>query len=573
MQKKKIEKQEQSCGIAIFYIVVYVICASLISFSARMQSIDFEDVPIIISTAFNGIVTQFQTICIIALCNTRKCKKRYNMAYFLCAFSFLTAFVAVIVARMSNALPGLIIPITNALIVFFLNRYNESTQNSLIDLQNNQERLQQMIYYDSLTGLPNRKMIIEQLNLMIQRATKENMNFYVVFIDLDNFKQINDIYGHDIGDEYLIKAAQTIQKLSNTLDVVGRFGGDEFILIIQRNLKESEVYKYIDDLRVSLVEEFYMINENRSTSSASFGIASFPQDGKDAMELLKYADTAMYSAKNLGKNAIIFFNQELYQNLMHKFAFEHDLSMAISNQELHLVYQPQYTTQQKELRGFEVLLRWESPLYGKVAPDQFIPVSEQTGTIVTIGEWVLRESCKKIKEITQLEGYQNTIMSVNLSVVQIIDEGFLSMVDRVLEETGVNTNNLEFEVTESVFISSLETVTMILKKIRQKGIRVALDDFGTGYSSLNYLQILPITTLKIDKSFVDGIGKNESSGRIIGSLISMIHQLGMDVVAEGVEQEEQKDYLLENTCDFIQGYLWSEPLTENEIDTLCMENN
>lgn len=225
------------------------------------------------------------------------------------------------------------------------------------------------------------------------------------------------------------------------------------------------------------------------------------------------------------------------------------------------------------MRGFEVLLRWESPLYGKVAPDQFIPVSEQTGTIVTIGEWVLRESCKKIKEITQLEGYQNTIMSVNLSVVQIIDEGFLSMVDRVLEETGVNTNNLEFEVTESVFISSLETVTMILKKIRQKGIRVALDDFGTGYSSLNYLQILPITTLKIDKSFVDGIGKNESSGRIIGSLISMIHQLGMDVVAEGVEQEEQKDYLLENTCDFIQGYLWSEPLTENEIDTLCMENN
>lgn len=479
----------------------------------------------------------------------------------------ISTLVAVFLKNIAEVLPGVSFAFTYIIIVTFLRMYNNNDEIYVAELQAKQKQLEEIAYHDTLTGLPNRKMIVEQLNEMIQRAEKEHLYFSVVFIDLDNFKQINDIYGHDVGDKYLITVAKTLQKYCNDLDFVGRLGGDEFVLIIQRNLSENKIYKYVNELRKLLSDEV-TINDCRSTSSASFGITSFPHDGRDAMELLKYADTAMYNAKDQGKNAISFFNQELYQCLMRKLEFERNLSMALTNRELYLVYQPQYTTQEKTLRGFEALIRWDSPLYGKVNPARFIPIAEETGSIIAIGEWVLRESCQVIEKIARLEKYQNLIISVNISAIQVMDAGFLSMVERVLQDTGVNTKNLEFEVTESVFIASLEKVERIISEIRKKGILVALDDFGTGYSSLNYLQKLPITTLKIDKSFVDNIGSNENSGKIIGSLITMTHQLGMNVVAEGVEKENQKDYLLENTCDFIQGYLWGKPLVESEMNRL-----
>lgn len=575
MQRKRIEQLANSRGIVVLFILIYAFCGFLLGSLSRIGDITLSRDFDISATALNGVIIQIQLITLIGLCNFSTWKMRFNWAYFLCVLSFLYAFMAVFFAHIHDAIPGIFVPFANIVIVYFMRLYQMRNEQFIIALESKQTQLEQIIYRDLLTGLPNRKMIVEQLNLMIGRAVKEKLGFSVVFIDLDNFKQINDIYGHDIGDKFLITIAETMQKYCNELDLLGRLGGDEFILIIQRNMTESEVYKYIDGLRKLLSEEV-LINDCRSTSSASFGIASFPHDGNDAMELLKYADTAMYNAKNQGKNAITFFHQGLHQNLMKKLAFEHDLSMALANQELYLVFQPQYTTQRKELRGFEVLLRWDSPLHGKVPPDRFISVAEETGLIISIGEWVLRQSCKVIKRITQLKDYRNIIISVNISAIQVMDSEFLSMVERVLEDTGVNTNNLEFEVTESVFIGSLEKVTYILKEIRKKGIRVALDDFGTGYSSLNYLQMLPISTLKIDKSFVDNIGSNENSGKIIGSLIAMSHQLGMNVVAEGVEREEQKEYLMENNCDFIQGYFWGKPLAESEMNMLLydtMENN
>ena len=359
---------------------------------------------------------------------------------------------------------------------------------------------------------------------------------------------------------------QRLRSVLHPEDLLGRLGGDEFALIIQRQLKEEEMLFYLENIREILIEPF-IIEDSKFLVSASFGVSMFPQDGNTATDIMKSADTAMYKAKEQGRNCIQFYSIQMKNEIIKRIEFENILREAVENNEFQLVYQPQYRLSPKHLRGIEVLTRWHSNKLGFVSPEQFIPVAEETRLIIPLGEWIIRTACTQSKYI--FDNFQKDIvMSINISAVQIMDSSFVEMVNTIIVETGCNPNNIEFEITESVFISSMDYVIHILTELKNLGIRIALDDFGTGYSSLNYLQLLPIDTLKIDKSFVNSINQQQSKRPIVGSIISLVHQMDISVVAEGVENETQLHYLKEQQCDFIQGFHWGKPLKEHELVNL-----
>lgn len=301
--------------------------------------------------------------------------------------------------------------------------------------------------------------------------------------------------------------------------------------------------------------------------SASFGICLYPQDGDSSTELLKKSDIAMYDVKNSGKNGIKFFCQSMQNEMQEKILLESGLKTAIANNELYIEYQPQYYSQSMQIRGFEALARWKSPELGQVTPSKFIPAAEDSGQIISIGEWILTKVLTKFRSI-QLTGGNDYMVSVNISVVQILHHSFVDMVQRILDETGFDGRYLEFEVTESVFISNPGRVIEVLDRLKNMGIQIALDDFGTGYASLRNLQMLPIDTLKIDKIFIDRIGHQQHEDKPLGAIISLLHEFKVTVVAEGVENEIQLSYLTKKGCDILQGFLLCRPIGEEQLDKL-----
>ncbi len=429
-------------------------------------------------------------------------------------------------------------------------------------MSENKKQLEYLAYNDGLTGLPNRGMIIKKLDMLIHYSSINNNGFSLVYIDIDNFKDINDIMGHHIGDMILQTVAQRCSSILDKNDVLGRIGGDEFALIVRRELSRDKILQYVNSFK-SLVSEVCRCDNKELFINASFGISIFPIDGESTGELLKKADIAMHSTKKSGKNGISFFCDEMQTSMLERARLEKGLKSALMNEELYLVFQPQYYCDTGYIRGFEALARWHSKTLGDVSPSQFIPVAEDTGMIIDIGEWILRTVLKRFGEM-QLESQKDFILSINISVVQIVQPSFLKMVRRVLEDTGFDSSYLEFEITESVFISYPEKVIDTLNQIKKMGIRIALDDFGTGYASLNYLQMLPIDTLKIDKAFVSRIGTTDPGNQIIGSIIWLAHSLGIMVIAEGVEKTEQLEYLRTQSCDCLQGFLLSKPVEEEQ---------
>lgn len=422
-------------------------------------------------------------------------------------------------------------------------------------------------HFDVLTELPNRKMMITRLNYLINLPPSDRSCFFVVFIDIDNFKRINDTVGHHTGDMLLQAVAKRLSSYINPNDILGRLGGDEFALIIQRQLKKMEIVEYVESLRKALHDTF-SIDGLTFSISASFGIAEYPQDGADSTELLKSADTAMYKAKDAGRDSIQFFSTEMTDEILKTVEFEKRLLASVQNNELFLVFQPQYTSDTKSLRGFEALVRWNSPELGLLSPSKFIPIAEETGYIITMGKWILETTLEKFKAI-QDKYNSDLIISINISAVQIMEPSFVQTVKDTIEKTGLDPKYIEFEITESVFIESLDYVTNVLKELKDIGISIALDDFGIGYSSLSYLQRLPIDILKIDKSFVSSIkGSDKDERQIIGAMITLIHQLNITVIAEGVEEQLQLDYLKKHNCDYIQGYLLGKPVSADKLASL-----
>lgn len=444
-------------------------------------------------------------------------------------------------------------------------------QNSLLTeynrvMKENEQRLYQMNHFDSLTGLPNRIKINERMDLLISLLSHKKMSFALVYIDLDNFKKINDTIGHRVGDLMLQAVSTRLATIIHQEDMLGRWGGDEFAILVQRPLEGNDLLSYVESIRDSF-NQMFTLEESDYRMSASFGIALFPQDGETAADLVKCAETAMYKSKEYGKNMVQFYRKEMNDEIMTRIKYESRLLTSIDNNELYLCFQPQYETKTKKLRGFEALCRWRTEKFGEVSPLEFIPVAESVGFIVTLGEWVMETALRTLKAYSEKYNWDG-VMSVNISAAQLMSPTFLQSVKRILSKTSVDPKKVEFEVTETIMVSNVDRAVEIMNEISSLGISIALDDFGTGYSSLNYLRQLPIRVLKIDKTFIDELPKKDAQRLMVGSIISLVHQMNMKTVAEGVDEERKMELLNKYDCDYIQGFLWGRPVREQELDAL-----
>ncbi|RUT30690.1 bifunctional diguanylate cyclase/phosphodiesterase [Paenibacillus zeisoli] len=412
-----------------------------------------------------------------------------------------------------------------------------------------------MAYYDALTELPNRYKLREHLNHILNHAGREMLA--VLFLDLDRFKIINDTKGHMVGDLLLQKVAKRLERAVQGEGLVSRQGGDEFIILLEKCTKEK-VTRIAKKLLVECSSPIE-INHQEYFVTASIGISMYPADGVDEETLIKHADTAMYLAKERGKNNYQFYSSDLNGLSTRKMELENGLRRAIEQDEMMIYYQPQVDLSTGELVGVEALLRWKHPQYGMISPLEFIPLAEETGLIVPLGKWVMRTACMQNK-IWQDSGFPAIPVAVNISVRQMEDEYFVDSVTEVLQETGLDPQYLELEITESI-VQNIEKSTLILRLLRLIGVKLSIDDFGTGYSSLSILKHLPIDKIKIDKSFVDDIIYHSNQGAMVKTIIDMGLNLNFKVIAEGIEKKEQVNFLIDNACQIGQGYYYSPPLS------------
>jgi diguanylate cyclase (GGDEF)-like protein len=430
--------------------------------------------------------------------------------------------------------------------------------------------------YDSLTGLANRFNFNQQLSLLISNPQKTAA---IVFIDLDHFKEVNDSMGHDIGDELIIQVSKRLQRGLKQQDVLARLGGDEFALIIEYEPVEDEVNQdlvnIIERIRISL-NAGYQINEYWLNSSASIGVACYPSDGVDAKTLLKHADTAMYAAKQNGRNGSYFFNEKLSTALLERLLIKNQLNNALPDNQLSVFYQPKCCVSTNRILGLEALLRWDHPTHGMISPSRFIDEAEDSGLIIDIGLWVLAQACEQGYQWHQ-QGILNGNISVNISPLQLSQPNIVADIAAILQQSQFPAHMLELEITESLLIKDIKAAKAVLFQLKQLKVRIALDDFGKGYSSLNYLTQFPIDTLKIDKAFINSMLPKETSNIVLKSIIKLGHELKLDVIAEGVETHAQLIKLKHYQCKIVQGFLFSPALnsagTQNLLQQSCIMND
>jgi diguanylate cyclase (GGDEF)-like protein/PAS domain S-box-containing protein len=434
----------------------------------------------------------------------------------------------------------------------------EGTVQDISERKAAEARVQFLAYHDDLTGLPNRVLFEDRLAKALANARRREERVAVLWLDLDNFKTINDSLGHTVGDLLLKQVGERLHQHTRAQDTVAKVGGDEFIFALINPGPSSRAAVAVERIRRTVSGE-YEVQGHLLNLTCSIGISLFPDHGADGETLLKNADLAMYCAKENGRNNVRFFTPELNARAVERLTLENSLRVAIENRELSLVYQPQLEIASGRITGAEALLRWRHPELGLVAPDRFIPIAENSGLIVPIGEWVLRTACTQARH-WQDQGLPPLPVAVNVSAVQLHQGRFLPLVRRVLDETGLARQYLELELTERVLLSNTKQMLSLLQELAHMGVQLSIDDFGTGYSSLSYLQDLPVCKLKIDRSFVSAMTLNPRDAAIIAAVISMGNSLNLKVLAEGVETEEQMSFLRNHHCDEIQGFYFSQPL-------------
>ncbi len=431
-----------------------------------------------------------------------------------------------------------------------------------------QESIRQLAYFDPLTQLPNRRMLEDRVRQALASAEREGKQSALLFIDLDQFKTINDSLGHSAGDQLLIEVARRLQACVRRMDTVARLGGDEFVVLLTEVTQQGagDVARKILDV----VARSFQFNEHELGVTPSLGISIYPQDGRDFETLLKHADTAMYRAKDAGRNAFQFFTQEMNAAALERLMLENSLRQGLERGEFILYYQPQIDVRSGCIVGAEALVRWRHPKIGLVPPGKFIPAAEISGLIVSIGEWVLRESCRQ-NRAWQDAGLPAITIAVNISSLQFRGGQLEANVRSVLAETGMPANYLELELTEGILMGGADETVETLRRMSDMGVKLAIDDFGTGYSSLSYLKRFPIDKLKIDQSFVRDIVHDPDDRAIANAVISMGHSLRLSVIAEGVEQQQQLEILINEGCDEVQGYYFSAPLPANEFSEVLRQ--
>ena len=433
-----------------------------------------------------------------------------------------------------------------------------------------EQRIQHLATHDVLTGLPNRAMFSHLLGAAIMTAKRYERHAAVLFIDLDRFKFINDTLGHAAGDTLLKTVSNRFRKVLRKSDVVARLGGDEFVVLLHEINEAKQACTVARKLLTAAIKPVKLL-DRECRVTASIGIALYPRDGEDEQSLMKNADIAMYHAKEEGKNNFQFYAGDIRSQSLERLTLENKLRTALDRRELFLHYQAKRDLASGAITGVEALLRWNNPELGQLAPMQFIPVAEETGLIVPIGRWVLRTACEQ-NMAWQRMGLPPVRMAINLSVRQFSDERLLHDIAAVLAETGMPAQQLELEITESIVVQNPEPALKLLTAIKRMGVRLAIDDFGTGYSSLGQLKHFPIDTLKVDRSFIRDIATNPGDKAITDAIIAMGKTLGLTVVAEGVETEEQETFLREHACDEMQGYLFSRPVPAEEFAALLKSN-
>lgn len=453
----------------------------------------------------------------------------------------------------------LLVIIIVALIYKLINRYTAelTEQKDILDYQ---------AHYDLLTGLSNRVLFNDRLEQAVEKGKRQESRFALFFIDLDRFKQINDSLGHSIGDKVLQIIAKRLQGVMRKEDSISRLGGDEFTILVQ-DLKQETDASLLAQKIISSLSEPINIENHTLYVTTSIGISIFPNDGISANNLLKYADAAMYKAKEEGKNNFQYYSSDMTEKAFDRVVMEASLRKALSNNEFVVYYQPQIDGRTDKIIGMEALVRWLHPNVGLVFPDKFIPLAQETGLILAIDQWVMLNAMKQITAWYEM-GLNPGVLALNLSMRQLGQEGCVDKLSAMIKESGCKPEWLELEVTEGEIMKNPENAIGVLKHISGMGIELAVDDFGTGYSSLSYLKRLPIDKLKIDKSFVNGLPENEEDASIARAIIALAHSLKLSVIAEGVETKEQKEFLVENGCDFIQGYYYSKPIPSGEMEEM-----
>ncbi|PRR83691.1 bifunctional diguanylate cyclase/phosphodiesterase [Clostridium vincentii] len=438
------------------------------------------------------------------------------------------------------------------------------TNYDITEIRKSESIIKHMAYYDNLTGLHNRAYFFDRLNKHIQISKEKSKKLVVIFIDIDDFKRINDSLGHTVGDELLKLVAKRLQLSIRKGDTIARISGDEFSIVINKIKNVNESIHIIEDI-LKVFEVPFNVQNSLINITISIGASVFPDDGKSAEELLRNSDIAMYKVKESGKNFYRYFDINMKNELLRKMKIETMLVNAVENEEFILHYQPQYDVRSKKICGLEALIRWNSSELGFLNPMEFIAISEEIGIISKIGEWVLNRACNFAKKINNEFG-TNIVIAVNISPIQLRQGDFYNIVTKIIDKIGISPCNVELEITENICIDDFDYAINILKSLKKYGVRIALDDFGTGYSSLSYLKKLPIDMLKIDKSFVDEISIDGSQNDLTETIISLAHKLGMKALAEGVEDQFQYDYLEKSGIDIIQGYLLGKPMTESAIE-------
>jgi diguanylate cyclase (GGDEF)-like protein/PAS domain S-box-containing protein len=431
-------------------------------------------------------------------------------------------------------------------------------QHDITETKRYQEQLERQANHDELTGLANRSLLNDRLEQALATAQRYGRVVMVALADLDNFKLINDTLGHSIGDRLLQLVAERLLTCVRRGDTVARLGGDEFVLVLADQMHEAHGHDAVERVQRAIAETFH-VGGHELRVSCSIGVSVYPDDGGDGETLTRLADVAMYRAKELGRSGYQFYTQEMTARIRERVALEHGLRQAVERGEFSLHYQPQFAIAGRKVIGMEALIRWQHPQLGLVSPSKFIPLAEETGLIVPIGNWVLREACMELIRM-HAAGHEGLVVAVNLSARQLRQKDLVACVSAIIDETGMNPHCLELEITESMVMHNVEEVLVILAQLEEMGIKLSVDDFGTGYSSLSYLKRFPVHQLKIDRSFVRDIGTDADDTAIAQSIIALGHALDLVVLAEGVETEQQLEFLRQTGCDYAQGYLLCRPL-------------
>ena len=501
----------------------------------------------------SGIIMIFTILD--AVCITIWWKRCYFVAMTMLTVNAIMTGVIAFSGVDRDAITGFITAVVGMVIVSIIYRY-------ICIVAQREMELLKLADTDMLTELPNRRALSNYLEKLCDEG---DSRFALVFIDLDNFKLINDTIGHEWGDVLLEGTATRFKRLLRDNEFVARLGGDEFAVIIKDYPSEEALKARVEEYAQTLYDKCQLRGRDYYITG-SLGVACYPKDARDVKQLFKYSDTAMFHAKKTGKVRSCFFDGIMNENIESDVKFESQMRQAFANDGFFLVYQPQFHAAGKSLRGFETLIRMRDFEGNMVSPAVFIPIAEKTNLILNIDRFVLKRAMTECKEM--VEANPELIVSINMSTVHIQDDSFVEDVKNALAETGFPAKNLELEITETSFIERMEEVVEKIKIIRDMGIYVALDDFGTGFASLSYLMNLPVNLLKIDKSFVDNILVDEKGESFVTAIITMGRELGFEVIAEGVEEEQQVEVLRKKGCDFIQGYVWGRPMSLSDVQSI-----